>query len=135
MADQIAVADERRWSWWAGAGASPETYTVNEATRDAVIAAGRDEFEGELFTIVCATQDGAFACTPFDDEALVEQVIERFADDNAERFGEDGFDGDIDQQALAAALNAAFAAFMDQHAHAVRVWSFTGQRDREEVRP
>ncbi|MBM3928411.1 MAG: hypothetical protein FJ335_08145, partial [Sphingomonadales bacterium] len=81
------ATDTRRWSWWAGAGTCPETYTLNERTREAIIAAGRADFDGEAFTIVCATQDGPFEAAPFDSERLIDDLIDRFAEDNADRSG------------------------------------------------
>ena len=127
----------RQFSWWAGLGAEPEVYSVNDATRDGVIAAARDEFgSAEWFTIVEATQDGPFDCDIFDHGGrLIEDVIERFSEENSERFGEDGFLGDIDQGDLAAHLNRAFSEFMAMHGGKVVVWGFTEQRHREAVAP
>lgn len=126
---------EPRWSWWVGSGENPETYDLNERTRDAAIAAGCREYQGDVFTIVYATQDGPFNTTPFDDASLIDQLIERFAEDNGDRFGEDGFEGDFDNEALAEAMNAAFDAFIIEHGSGIRTWSFTGQIDREIIRP
>lgn len=134
MDDRVAQ-DVRHWSWWAGEGAEPETYTVNEPTRDAVIAAAGREFGADsVFTIVEATQDGPFV-TDVVDEDIAERVIDAFVDANGHRFGEQGWEGYLDQDALAAELNRAVARFVDARGDDIIVWSFTGQRHREVFGP
>lgn len=127
--------DSRCWSWWAEEGDDVDTYTLNEPSREAVIAAARREFgDDATITIVEATQDGPF-CTDLFDQDNVEDVIERFQDVNGHRFGENGFDGDIDQDGLAACLNAAAASYFAEHGHDIVVWAFTAQRNKEVIRP
>jgi hypothetical protein len=124
--------DKRQFSWWAADGVQPESYTLNEPTREAIIAAAEREWPGETFTIVYATQDGPFQTRPFD-ELLTERVLEQFAEDNSERFGEDGMDSDLSLDALAAHLNTAFAEFIAEHVDKIPTWSFTEERDKEVI--
>ncbi|KEZ00620.1 hypothetical protein AI27_17940 [Sphingomonas sp. BHC-A] len=134
MADDVA-RDKYQWSWWAAEGEAADTYSINEPTRDAVIAAARSEYgDDATFVIVEATQDGPFVTDLFDEEN-VEDVIERFTDANGDRFGEDGFHGYIDQHGLAAELNRAVALYMAEHGGDIVVWAFTDQRNKEVIRP
>ncbi|WP_342248630.1 hypothetical protein [Sphingomonas sp. OTU376] len=147
MTDAAENSDGRRWSWWAGemeklvsgprAGdwGKPEVYTVNEATRDAVILAARAEFGSEAtIHIVEATQDGAFITDLFEpDDRLLDAVFDRFAEQNGDRFGEDGFQGDLSHEDLAAALNAALASFIGERESDIVTWRFTEQRNGEVI--
>jgi hypothetical protein len=144
-----AEGDGRQWSWWAGemvklamgpqAGhwAEPETYTVNEMSRETVIAQARGEFGAEArIMIVHATQDGPFETDLFDgDSPLIEQILERFAEVNDHRFGEDGYQGDLDGDELAAALNVAFGTFVAEREAGIVTWSFTALREKQIVEP
>ena len=133
MADEV-VRDRYQWSWWAAEGESVDTYYLNEASRDAVIATARREYgDGATFVIVEAPQDGPFETDLFDEDSA-QDVIERFADANAHRFGEDGFDGHIDPEGLAAELNRAVARYMADHGGDITVFSFTEQRNKEVIR-
>ncbi|MDF0540799.1 hypothetical protein PX699_00455 [Sphingobium sp. H39-3-25] len=134
MMDVIAQ-DPRQWCWWAGEGEDPETYSVTDSSRGAVITAARAEFGADVtFTIVEATQDGPFIAEIFDD-SLIDDVIEGFSEANGDRWGEDGFDGCIDRDLLARSLNDALALFLHDHGGDIVTWAFTGQRNKEVVRP
>lgn len=129
------MADDRQWTWWADEGEEVETFRFTGTTRDDVIATVRAECGPDvIISVVEATQDGPFLTDLFDDDSI-DDVIERFADANSDRFGEDGFDGSIDHAGLAAALNAACAAYFAAHGGDIIVWSFTAQRNKEVIRP
>lgn len=127
--------DGRKWSWWAEEGEDVEAYCLNHPTRAGVIAAARYEYgDAAIFTIIEATQDGPFDTNLFDDDNI-EPVIDRFQEANSARFGENGWDGHVDHQGLAEALNAALAAYFEVHGDDVVVWTFTGVRNKEVIRP
>lgn len=133
MAEQ--ANDGRQWSWWAMRGEDVETYCLNKSTRADVIAAARYEYgDDAIFTIIEATQDGPFDTNLFDEDN-VEEVIDRFVEANSGRFGENGWDGHIDHYGLANVLNAALAAYFEVHGDDVVVWTFTGVRNKEVIRP
>lgn len=145
------AADLKHWSWWADeatpprdpaqhaldAWGFPESYSINGATKEAALQAARREFGADVhIALTEATQDGPFETDLFEGDAkLIELVLEAFAEQNEDRFGEDGFDGDVDQDKLATHLNRALAEFFATHGRSVRVWSFTEQRNREIIAP
>ncbi len=130
--------DNRTWMWWAAEVDSPEEeperYSVEAPTREAVIAAARSEFgPGAQFIIVEATQDGPFDSRPFDENGdcpLVEAIMEKFLDDNGQRWGEDSDPPMLDP---ARVLNDAFELYCrDNHAALMEAaWSFTASRNKE----
>lgn len=129
------MADDRQWTWWADEGEEVETFRFTAATREEVIAAVQAECGSDvIISVVEATQDGPFLTDLFDDDSI-DDVIERFADVNSDRFGEDGFDGSVDHASLAAALNAACATYFAAHGRDIVVWAFTAQRNKEVIRP
>ncbi len=131
-----AEADDRQWSWWAGEGEGAEHFTVNEASREAVIAAARREFGDDVpFTIVCATQYGPFETDIFGEEQA-EEMIDRFYEANSGRWDEEGCeDPGFTFDELAAAMNAAFGEFIRQRQSSIQTYSFTEQRHREVIDP
>lgn len=129
------AVDDRQWTWWGDEGEDVETFRFTGSTRDEVIAAVRaDCGQDVVISLVESTQDGPFLTELFDDDSI-DGVIERFADANSDRFGEDGFDGYIDHASFAATLNAACAAYFAAHGGDIIVWAFTGQRNKEVIRP
>ncbi len=148
-----AAADRKHWSWWASEAVPPpavaqhaveawdwdfpESYSINAATRDAALEKARNEFGPEAhIALTEATQDGPFDTDLFDgDSPMIDALVAAFAEANADRFGEDGFEGDIDQDKLAAHLNRALADFFARHGGTIAVFTFTEQRNREIVPP
>lgn len=140
----MSEIDTQNWSWWAtgidGPNDTPETYTINESTREAVIAVARRDYPGYWIAVVEATQDGPFDARPFDEDGgcrAIDIALERFQDDNCERWGEDGGEFALSTSALAKRLNDTFEQFIADNHHAVMegAWSFTGTRNSETLPP
>lgn len=135
-------ADTRKWSWWAvevdGPEDNPETYYLNEPTREGVILAAQREFPGSWVAIVEATQDGPFKTRPFAEQSdcdRVDTVMDWFLDDNGARWGEDSGPPMLALDCLAVMLNNAFEAFITaNHCHVLEAaWSFTATRNAESL--
>ena len=132
------VAEGFRYSWWAAEGTDPDTYHINEATREAVIEAARREYGPDAtFTIIEATQDGDLRSNVFeaDDDDLFDHVWERFSESNSERWSEDGMEGPGANDELCKRLNAAFAGWIAENAADFPTWGFTDSRNKEVISP
>lgn len=136
---------ETGWSWWAAEvhdlDEKPETYMINEPTRDAVVAAARREFGRKTFiAIVEATQAGGFDARPFGEDGdgrLIEDTLDQFRDDNGDRWGEGDGPVALPTEDLAKRLNDAFEAFIAENLDAVMegAWTFTETRNAEVLSP
>lgn len=110
------MSSSTEWGWYASE--DEENYTVGpEASRDAVIAAGRVDFDGQPFFILEAIKPAAASLIP-NARSFIESALEAAADD--EQFGEDGdFDLSGSQEEAAAAyaeLDAALSAWVEKWA-------------------
>lgn len=133
-------SDERKWSWWAVELDSPddvpESYQLNEPTREAVLQAALRANPGCWVSIVEGTQDGPFEMRPFseeDDCPRVGTAFDWFLDDNGARWGEDGPDFMLVQKDLAKLLNDAFESYLRANQAELNeaAWSFTETRNAE----
>lgn len=125
------MADEK-WGWWASR--DEENYTTGpEANREAVIALGRIDFDGESFHIIEATQSDPGHLIPSASD-LISSALERAADDG--EFGEDG-DYDLsgkreEQEEAFAELDAALSAWTAKWKRLLpRPWAFRSTRNGE----
>ncbi len=141
------MTDTRKWSWWATsietAEDQPESYDINETTREAALAKARQEHgAGAIIRLIEATQDGPFKNRPFDEHGdcpLLEAIFDKWLGVNSERWGEDGDGpplGDVADD-IARRLNDAFEAAIAAHHDTLMegVWAFTETRNAEVVKP
>ncbi len=120
------------WSWWASR--DEENYTVGpEDTREAVIAAGATDFDGEAFHIVEALKGSMARWLP-KAERIIEIMAEASDDDGA--FGEADYCELVGSaEAVSAAeadLNAALSGWFARHAGIFPTpWAFFRTRNAE----
>lgn len=128
--------DEPNWQWWAGR--DEEYFTVGpENTREAIIQAATNDFDGEPFCIV-----EAYKGPPSFDAFDARDVIEQIDSCNEDRVDPDGdgtiFIGDLDKDQLMDLedrLHKAVLAWVEANKIKTEVWSFDNMRHREDVTP
>ncbi len=139
---------KHNWSWWAQEvehpeDGPPEWYTVNESTREAVIASARREFGSNChIALVEASQDGPFDGRLFeqddpDNDDLLQSIVDRFLDVNSHRTGE-GSDGlTVDTESFAKCLNGAIGEWAKVHEGELAEFAnaFTETRNFEMIAP
>lgn len=121
------------WKWYAGR--DNENYTVGpEDTRKAVIAAGRQDFDGEAFHIIEARKGTMRPWLPSASD-IVEQMFDRAYEDGA--FGDDYGEpyGPLEaQKAADDDLDALLAAWYERHADVFPTpWMFAESRNAETI--
>lgn len=121
------------WKWYASR--DEENYTVgHEDSREAVIAAGRVDFDGDAFHILEARKGTMRQWLPSGSD-ITDQMFERASDDGA--FGEDYGEplGSLEaQKAADDDLDAVLAAWFERHAAIFPTpWAFAESRNAEQI--
>jgi hypothetical protein len=128
------MATETQWQWYASTDG--EHYTVGpEDTREAIIEAGTQDFDGEPFVIVEATKGGP-TLRIFDSAGVIEML------DNANE-GKGDPDGDslfsdvtpFHAEQLAEALNDKIEEWARVCEIKPHVWAFGETRNQEDITP
>jgi hypothetical protein len=119
------------WQWWAST--DEENYAVGpEETRDAVIRAATEEFGGETFHVIEATQGKADLT--FDAARVFEDIDERNSDLVDPEGGGTIFGDKITRaqcRDLEARLSTALREWMAAHNIQPQVWTFDKTRNGE----
>lgn len=138
MSDQVLSAEPSTdasadgWGWYAARGDTAEACTIGPYdSREQVIATGRQDFDGDAFTIIEARKGTLRQYMP-DADRIIEIMLEQADDDGA--FGDDGYAGDNinDTTAAEADLNSALKDWFARHEGVFgKPWVFSETRNEE----
>jgi hypothetical protein len=124
------VAEDKPFLWYFGGGSEPEGYHGGYLTREEAISEGRSEYGLEVFSIVEA-QKGYFHM--IDADQLLEQLFERWGDDDFGAEDMPELHGSLDEQKAATdELNALLSGWFEKHRKIMPTpWAFAETRNEE----